>query len=559
MGKVKFCVLVWFLTALLGVAFVGESQALTLFDDKLAITGWIKNETAVRLEDRVWYDPATALPDTLGGTVKNAELDRGQLSRCRTMFQLEADWSLTPQLRLSTLVHAYYEAKYDLDKKMPEDSVAFKDDDWMSGTFAAGDIDSWDALGRGGRNMREDFEFKEFNLTYESGPFIIKAGRQQIMWGEADYLRMADIINPLDLSWKYVMAANWEEIRIPLRMINITYIVPESKYNFRVEVVLNPEDFRPHSQAPYGDQWYSQGDRVFGRPLWRAVYPTVQSVGSAVALAEKRGLPDKHSLRNFQGGVRLRGQFGAWEVFLYDFYQRRQQSVITSSQSDATTPLPVLNLNPFNPADPDTFGLRAHYPYINTIGATFNVYSSKTGTVFRGECGYVPDMPYSVFRNWTLSAFGDDFPTPLFDTCYTEKDTFSYMLGFDRPTWIRWLNSSRTVFITAQLFQSFVFNLSEHDQALTLMGKDNYQDHMTTLTTMINTEYCDAKILPQIVAVWEGEAKSGFVMPQIAYEPNFSWRFELGAMFFYGDSYNAGYWGAVKDNDEVWFLVQYKF
>ena len=56
--------------------------------------------------------------------------------------------------------------------------------------------------------------------TYSPGNFVVKAGSQQIAWGEADALRLADVINPLDLSWYWSFPA-WEEIRIPLTMLDV--------------------------------------------------------------------------------------------------------------------------------------------------------------------------------------------------------------------------------------------------------------------------------------------------------------------------------------------------
>ncbi|HVM94936.1 MAG TPA: hypothetical protein VMT89_01050, partial [Candidatus Acidoferrales bacterium] len=38
----------------------------------------------------------------------------------------------------------------------------------------------------------------------------------------------------------------------------------------------------------------------------------------------------------------------------------------------------------------------------------------------------------------------------------TKRDVWTGMVGFDRPTWIRWLNSKATWFITGQFFWNYV-------------------------------------------------------------------------------------------------------
>lgn len=517
---VVFCLCLSFIFTFV---FAHESAAFTLFDDTLVVSGYLRNETAFRLENRTWYDANTGL--------QNGKLEKGHLSRCRSTAWVELDWRLTPQLRFGSIARAHYEAKYSLDDRIPEASAAYN-----------GDMDNWKS-GPRGDNMREDFDLREWHLKYRKGGFTIKAGRQQVVWGEADNLPMADIINPLDLSWNFTFPT-WEEIRIPLRMIDIIYEVPNSPHKYQIEVVLNPEDFRASTAAPYGDNWHFTGDGSW-IPLFAMVpipgINATQSVSGAIEGATRAGLPDKHSLRNFQGGARVRGLFGQWDTYLYYYHQRSQTPVFT------TNPLPGMPFGPFDPFDA-TFGIRAHYPRINTVGATFNVYERRTATVFRGECGFTPDKPYSIFQGG------------FFGTRYIEKDTFSYMLGFDRPTWIPFLNPTHTFNLSGQFFQTFIFDLDDDVYTPgTNIGEDGDDDMTTYLTFLMMTEYLDATLKPDLVFVWNVDADNGFVVPKIGYEPVYSWRLELAVRFIWGDNYNSGLFGRVKNNDEVWLKVEYKF
>lgn len=56
-----------------------------------------------------------------------------------------------------------------------------------------------DAEGEVRDDMRTDAELRELYLTWSADRFEIRAGKQQQAWGRADYFRIVDVWNPLDL------------------------------------------------------------------------------------------------------------------------------------------------------------------------------------------------------------------------------------------------------------------------------------------------------------------------------------------------------------------------
>lgn len=487
-----------------------RASGLDLMDGDLHVSGKLDNFTGIRTESRAWYDSG----------IKDAETESGDLSRCRSTLQLEAEWRLTPDLTLHAIGRGYYEAKYSID----DDIYTSKED-----------ADDLNAIPRGD-GMQSDADLREFYIKYTVGNFLISVGKQQIVWGESDALRMSDIINPLDMSWHYVFA-DWEDIRIPLRLIDVKYRVPNSKYKLTAELVWNPEDFKPNSFAPYGDNYYIFGDVP---TLTFMLPPGVTFRGIFFDAMKEANNRDEgnHSLRNGAGGVRLGGMFGGWEVFLYDYYQPAQSPVATLDQSIMMT-------------DPH-MGLRFEYPYINTLGATFNVFNNFTGTVFRGECGYIFNEPFT--KNVPLPIPGMVGP----DSNIVKKDSFSYMLGFDRPTMIPFLNQTRSFFISGQIFQKFVFNSAGVDGLATGVGEDGDDDHNFITTLLIDTNYWDDKLKPAVLVAWDIRGKNGFFRPKISYQPTFDWDITLGYLRAWGDNYNSGTFGPVKDTDEVFLKLTYK-
>jgi hypothetical protein len=90
----------------------------------------------------------------------------------------------------------------------------------------------------------------------------VRAGRQQIVWGESDNFRMLDRANPLDLSWHLVQeipppAFGWDELRRPFWMLKFLYEVGEVgplSQNF-LEWYWNPGDWRPARIAYMPRPW----------------------------------------------------------------------------------------------------------------------------------------------------------------------------------------------------------------------------------------------------------------------------------------------------------------
>ena len=530
--------LIVLLSLTFGTGLIGEvGAALSLLDGDLVISGYILNETGIRLKDRVWHD---SLYSSMGISVENAKQEQGDLSRCRTTLQLESEWSITSDFILKGILRGYYDAKYSIN-------------DSFTITNSASDLK---ALPRGER-LQADIDLREYYFLYSLGDFTFKVGRQQVVWGESDGLRISDVVNAIDFSRDFT-TGGWEDVRIPERLIDITYVVPESVHDFKIEAVVSPEDYHANTFAPYGDNFYGMPfdsswigtyDFLSGLGLPPALLAgvTEKSFGDALNDAISDALPDRHDFKDgFAGGVRLRGVFGPWDIHVYNYYQRMQTPVFTSSNNFSFI-LPF----PWDVYD-ENLGIKVHYPHINTLGATFNVFSDYAKTIFRGECGYIFDEPFTALDPALGGFFAND---------YVEKDSFIYMLGFDRPTWITFLNPIKTFFISGQFIHKIVINYDDDsDMPLaTVMGKKGSSDHRTMLTLLMNTTYWDDKIKPENLVVWDVNGHSGYVKPLIAYEPTYNWRFEAGLLYFWGDSYGAGVFGQVKDSDEVYVKIKFSY
>ena len=461
------------------VCNVNVVRAFDLVDDKWSINGYAESFPAMGLEK---YD--------------------GHLVMFRNTLQLENFIKLTDEATFTAIFRGHYEGSWSADDGLPQ---APKYLDAMPD----------------GPGMETDATFREYYLTYSPGDFIIKIGKQQLVWGEADILRLSDIINALDMSWRGFFES-WEDLRRPVRMFNVVYDVPwrAAEYKIKLELIYNPEDFSPTVFAPEGAFW---------------AIPTLPP-GSLDEM--DREMPDKHDLRNGQVGGRVRMNLGGWDLAAFGYYSMMEG--------------PVFKVNPFSTKGQTPVDF--YWPRISTYGGSFNFYEDYTGTVFRGEFTYTRHQSFNQIA--VHPVFG---PLPGI----IRKNRVAYMLGFDRPCMIESLNSQRTFFVSGQLFQSFILNADSDDNLFnTGMGKKSNSRNQTALTLLVNTEYFDAKLVPQIQGGYDF-AGSGMFNPQITYKPNWSLQFSAGVLWLWSKNspykYTTGIFGPFASNDQIYLRARVLF
>lgn len=83
-------------------------------------------------------------------------------------------------------------------------------------------------------DQRAEVELRDTYLDYSLGPWDIRVGKQQIVWGEAVGLFVADVVNAKDL--REFVLSDFDSIRIPEWGINLEY----TKNNFHSEFIVLP-------------------------------------------------------------------------------------------------------------------------------------------------------------------------------------------------------------------------------------------------------------------------------------------------------------------------------
>jgi hypothetical protein len=167
-------------------ANIALAEEESSFMDELEISGELKNESAVFTKSGQTIGQATSTTDT---TTNNSS---GDLYKSENTARFFINGDVGEE---GSSFHAELNLKYDTEA--------------TDGYKGAKSYSQHDLL----RELYVDTE-----VGNEDNPISIRAGKQQVVWGTADGIKLLDIINPTD--WREMAQNSMEDSRIPVWMLN---------------------------------------------------------------------------------------------------------------------------------------------------------------------------------------------------------------------------------------------------------------------------------------------------------------------------------------------------
>jgi hypothetical protein len=352
--------------------------------------------------------------------------------------------------------------------------------------------------GREGKAFDGTLREAYIDLSLRDAPISFRLGRQQVIWGESDQFRMMDIINPLDLTWHY-QQEDFEKLRIPLWLVKGIWDMGDLGpiTNAFTEVVWNPGDFQPGAVQDFTPSpWAAPIANPLRAGQIQLADPTsaesmLTPIFNMQGTSFRRGDFSRTPWNASDIGVRVHGvtdipliHMQGFE-FTANYLYARGRSIGAAAGTPFAVEIQKVVVNPnafllqdgsigtyspsnpfatfagINSINPAEVSAKIVYPYAHIFGATANWFEgSYTNTVFRLETAYQLGAPFQsaaitdrVPITQPNGASYHDLLAPIGDT---RRDIWAGMLGFDRPTWIKFLNPRTTWFITGQFFWSYV-------------------------------------------------------------------------------------------------------
>ncbi|HEY2389454.1 MAG TPA: DUF1302 family protein [Candidatus Binatia bacterium] len=346
------------------------------------------------------------------------------------------------------LYRGVYDAIYDVAPTLRERDLRGR----KPGRAAARDLHD---LPRRARDaLRFESDLRAAFVDLRARRLRLRLGKQQLAWGEADFLRMLDRANPLDTSWHSVEelpppSFGWDDLRIPLWMADADLALGDAGRlrDLHLEAYWNPGDWRPmkvgYLPRPWGvrllDPLTNREDGAFVAP-----FAGVERLDHSSLF--RQGHYRRTPAENSQVGVRLAATL-PHEVRAGVYWFRQRWA------GDDGTPVAILRGIPDTPAGRQrtnellsrgTLPVSYIAPFIQTVGMSSSAFFPPLAATVRLETVYDFALPMlDRSATTTLAPFVPGL---------THRDYWKGVLAFDRPFTIDALNPGGAVFVTAQAF-----------------------------------------------------------------------------------------------------------
>ncbi len=452
------------------------SHAYFLEKDKLTVSGFLKNATS-------W-------------DVKNWR----KFYKIRSTAQMELEYQISDNIHFFTILREWFDSVYDLDSRWRQQAgnrsrmQRTKGTDWL----------------------------RECYLDFYSETLDVRIGKQQVVWGTADGVKILDIINPIDyreFNLELTRALD-ADVKIPLWMTKIEYA---PTVNGTLQLLIIP-DYQSNFFAPAGNPYSVRAYDVGEEKL-----DVLRNMGADVVIKKKK--PGR-SLDKTKIALRWLDVVKGFEYTLnyYHGYSYSQSRYFLGIE-----PFGI----PFLPGAVAYFEDR--YPQTETVGCSFSKAITKgllRGYNFRGEFAWVHN---------STSGYG----TKDNQVGVAKVDQYNYVLGIDKYYWTNWLFSFQ--------FIQFCLERETEEGYKFIMGPtSNTIDQIETILSLkIATDFLHERVKPGVLTQWGANHNDWEVSPRVEFEMRDYLILTWGMNVFWGHSDTL--FGEYKNRDTMYLEVKLGF
>jgi len=316
-------------------------------------------------------------------------------------------------------------------------------------------------------------ELRELYYEQSLGNWYLTLGKQQLVWGAADGLKVLDVVNPQ--SFQEFILLEEDQSRIPLWAVNAEY----QWQDWTVQLLWIPD--KTYHALP-------EQDAVFAFTSPRLV-PQKPPHGVAVHINDAER-PERF-IKDSDAGLRLSAFIDGWDLSLNYLYQYDNLPALHQS-IDTEALQPAVTITP-------------EYHRTHVLGSTIS--RAMGHWVFRGELAW-----FSKHYFLTDNSNNKDG--------VAQTPEFNFMLGLD------WSGIENTL-ISVQSFQSW---LVDYNSAFTRPELD------INLTFLVRRSFWNESLQTELLFITNSHNGDGLIRPKISYDWQDNIRLNVGMDVFYGDS-----------------------
>lgn len=441
------------------------------------------------------------------------------------------------------------------------------------------------------KNLQWDNDFdqilREFYVTYSTDKFLVRLGKQQIGWGEADGLRLMDVVNPLDARRDFLFydTSGFEEVRIPKWMLKTELYTGAFGpiADSALELLWNPGDVKEFGELlpPYADTWRAGGIFDPGnypsycQKQWGTWGVPVNFVPLPVRFYKQERAT---AIKNSEWGGRFKLSFA--DTFMTINYWNgidSSDNLLLRYRGMAYDPVngymsPLLG----NPV-PLVFEFDRVWKRMKVAGFTLSREMFGVGQLTK-------QVANPVLRVEALYEFNKHFNTgemlnpgvPNGLLKLTDYDMLRYMIGFDWNMRIPFINWTKNTFVSGQMFHLHTFGYHGGNQAprpVPLYSWTFPQDQFYA-SLLVKTEYMNERIMPSMLAVRDFHTQAMWIKSTLGFRYGDHWRPQIGWLWISRNTHhtqtmggpgtpiisdNWASFGIFEDRDQVWLRIEYDF
>ena len=353
---------------------------------------------------------------------------------------------------------------------------------------------------------------------------FMKIGRQQVVWGRTDLFRVLDVINPVDFSRNNIYD-ELQDIRIPMLIAQAEFRLgaSETMQDRNLQFIWNFDKFRPDNLGQCGapNDILDAGCFFRGmKNLWDngGTVANFANVGPGTMLAtnfgaHQIGINNIHlpswSLLNTQLGFKYEGITMDGLNFSLNALTYRSQLPSLHGGKGAVNAF----TGQYQSSWPSLIAFDMEFPRVNLLGGSVDFQWAAANAAVRMEAAFTK---------------GEEFANTARSELYSKNPVFRGVIGIDRPTFIPWISSSRTVLFSGQLFWQHIFDHELYNGPLGQIGMPDWKDNMTA-TLLIKAFLANDRVSPQIIFARDFRASALVASPSVEWSTTDNLKFSIGA------------------------------
>jgi hypothetical protein len=376
---------------------------------------------------------------------------------------------------------------------------------------------------------------KEAHVTWSPGDFVFRAGKQIVSWGEMDFIRVMDQINPT-YDARGFADVEFETTVIPIWLMRADYwpdmgAVGGAFQDLGIQFIFNPNaQFIPYRGLTLRNEEGGIWAPNYILPTASVDPALIPVIGPEFRLGIESDIEDmdEWDSDNFEYGIKIRGTVGDHTFTLNGFYGRSNipQEVFTGTlvKIDPGTGFPVMSF------DSDgmvglTFLSKGKYFRQKFVGLTYN-YDLKFLRV-PALGGVSPFLRFETMYEFDHTFVDDDANFGF--AGYVESDYWKTGIAIDWKVKIPALNEKAYFTVMPQFFYNRVMDYKSA-WALSDAGSGIEED-MYSLGFLIETAYLNARLKPSIAVIHDFNGEADYILPSLTWIRNYKWTYSLDALF----------------------------